>query len=734
MDNVNDLLKSAPTQTISLNALTGNKPVNNAININTIEKTNSSVSENNGGGITLSSTKYKHPRRTIVSKDTEPKEIDPSTIIPKKEAPVGPSIKDNAMNMLDAAVQRKKDEYNQFIQTALEMDKTNRERVEAGLETIEGEVEYIPPAVEEEIKRQENPENNDIPVKKLTSEEDEYSAENIKKRQEDSEEFYDKEEEEFFDDLDETIMEAPTATITSPMNVAVDDEPEKEEGDVMEIRPFSDTVPEETAHDILGTEKKIITTDDGIEIDEPVLVENIPNEVINIMEVTDNTKKPEIGTVSVDTNLTDAMNAKKPTKKLDDGTDELLAAISKNSIKVKSSVIDTIEDKAKNTTSSDFNLDDADFEDVTVQADAGEVQLTDDQIKEIVALSEKNLRSEILKKVINASKKLDTTSFTVANKVISIKDALKGSDNKVKRTATYPMMYSGRPFKASALMGPEIALLADTDDSGSENSVGLTMEQCRILYEHDANPYKPKTVEAWAKTIPFGDIEGIFAALYIASLKHANYVPMVCPKQACSYSFLSDDIKIEQMIKFANDDIKKRFDEISNIPITPENTGSYESVISPINDKYAIGLKVPSIFTILYEYASLNPAFIRKYISVVSIMQYIDYIYVINKESQQYVPIGWKQYAGDNSKTFRSKIATYSKILKEFDDTDFSVLTALINSMVSKNRDTKDITYEIPAGKCPKCGATIEARPILPREMVFMRQRLVALATSRSER
>ena len=140
MDNVDDLLKSAPTQTISLNALTGNKPTNSPININTIEKTNSSVNENNSG-ISLSSNRFKHPRRTIVSKDNEPKEIDPSTIIPKKETVAGPDLKENAMNMLDAAVKRKKDEYNQFIETALEMDKTNRERVEAGLEKIEGDIE-----------------------------------------------------------------------------------------------------------------------------------------------------------------------------------------------------------------------------------------------------------------------------------------------------------------------------------------------------------------------------------------------------------------------------------------------------------------------------------------------------------------------------------------------------------------------------------------------------------------
>ena len=103
---------------------------------------------------------------------------------------------------------------------------------------------------------------------------------------------------------------------------------------------------------------------------------------------------------------------------------------------------------------------------------------------------------------------------------------------------------------------------------------------------------------------------------------------------------------------------------------------------------------------------------------------------MINEDTQQLNPIGWKVYPGDHTKTFKSKIATYAKILKELDATDFSILLALINSMITKARETKDINYEIPASKCPKCGAEIPARPIDARGLVFMRQRLVELATS----
>ena len=210
----------------------------------------------------------------------------------------------------------------------------------------------------------------------------------------------------------------------------------------------------------------------------------------------------------------------------------------------------------------------------------------------------------------------------------------------------------------------------------------------------------------------------------------ANYIPMACSKRSCQYAYLTDNIDINNMIKFSTDEAKARFEKIKNMEITPENTGTYDTVVSVINSSFAIGLRLPSIFTVLYEYNTLNTEFVNKYTAMVSIIQYIDYIYMINEDTQQLNPIGWKVYPGDHTKTFKSKIATYAKILKELDATDFSILLALINSMITKARETKDINYEIPASKCPKCGAEIPARPIDARGLVFMRQRLVELATS----
>ena len=160
----------------------------------------------------------------------------------------------------------------------------------------------------------------------------------------------------------------------------------------------------------------------------------------------------------------------------------------------------------------------------------------------------------------------------------------------------------------------------------------------------------------------------------------------------------------------------------------------YDSVVNVINDDFAIGLKIPSIFTMVYELNSVDRPFLEKYNTIISIIQYIDYIYKINHDTMNFEPIGWKAYVGNYGKTFKSKIATYAKILKDFDSKEFSVLIALINSMLTKATETRMVEYEIPAGKCVKCGAEIPAMPLAPRQLLFMQQRLVELATTPTER
>lgn len=396
----------------------------------------------------------------------------------------------------------------------------------------------------------------------------------------------------------------------------------------------------------------------------------------------------------------------------------------------KNDTLNSMDNNISHVTSDDLeDIDDNDFEESDDEDEGSRTDPIDDEESEkLVDVAMANLRNDIMKKIVNTGRKVNASQLVVSNKVINIKDVLKNTKPAAVKTATWPLMYANRPYIASSLKGAEVALLAEQDNNS--NTV-LTTTQARIIFEHDVNPYRPATLEAWAKTIPFGDLDSIFMALYVASLEGANYVPYTCDNDHCQYAWLSDDLPVDKMVKFGNDDVKKKFESIKNMELTPDNSGAYESVVTVINDRFAVGIKMPSLFTIMYEYGALDDSFIRKYESIISVIRFIDRIYMIGDDGNLY-PVGWKKYPGDHAKTFKSKIAAYSKILKEFNTVEFSIVASLINAAVIKAN--ADIEYVMPETNCPKCGNKVAESTVNPRGMLFTRQQLVRIATTYTEK
>lgn len=693
MDNVNDLIhtNTGNQQPISLSAITNNE---SKVSINTTNGLSGVIEHSDSPNkpiVKVNPNRGRNRRRTIEDYDEIKRmEVDPNSIIPQQEKVKPVSPRDIAMSQLDMAVARKRQEFHNFIETAKKDDEINRERVEAGIDKVNGEMQYMPDPLHVPMDKKEE----------INS----YDNSSI-----------DEDESEYFEE--ETNGDSYTLPNEHQRIVMMDDTP-------FDYNTNNDNSTSEDSNNIPNNESSYEDTED--DIGKEIESEIGDDTDTSVDYESDNKYNEEIVNDESDNkvNYNNYMDTEEDTDTDNIKDNEEEFDIADGSIEVRSSVLnDTVQD----VSSSDFDIAESDLDGVSLnEQDDG---LTDEQVLEISNASEKNLRSEILQKIIQSGKKINMSQFVVSNKVVNIKEAINATGTAIVRKATWPLTFAGRPFIATALKGPEIALMYDADEL-ADTGAALNTTQARIMFEHDANPYRPSTLEAWAKTIPYADVENIFAALYCASLKGSNYIPMACTKRSCQYAYLTDSIDIDDMIKFSTDEAKDRFNKIKHMELTPENTGAYDTVVSVINDKFAIGLKLPSIFTVLYEYNTLNQEFVNKYTSIVSIMQYIDYIYLIDENTNQLSPIGWKSYAGDHTKTFKSKIATYAKILKELDATDFSILLALINSMVTKARETKDINYEIPASKCPKCGTEIEARPIDARGLVFMRQRLVELATS----
>lgn len=672
MDNVqnlkrttDDIVRNQPNQqSISLSALGTNPNAQSTVSINTTNGLSGVQSENDERDhqvvrINPNPSHRRVARRTIED-PSELNTIDPSEVIPQKPKPVSTTPRDKAMGELAYAVQRKQQEYRDFIAQATAEDAVNRERIEDGMEEVGEEMNYMPGDLHTPI-----PEDQKVQpaVTSMMSE-----------------------EEDFFSDDD---IEADTSGFDM-------DYAPNANARVFANNPFTEATT--NTNDQYSVIPQSVESDEG----------NTSNTYSDPSDEEAEYYEYEA------TKVTEVEEPKAPVA---DPVDEDVEYTPES----KSVVSSTLAEVA----SSDFEIDEADFEDITQDT---EEHLTDEEIEILEQAAERNLRSDILKKIINTGKRVNTTQFTVSNKVVSIKEAMRNVGQEAQRTATWPMMFAGRPFKASSLKGPEIAMMAEMEESNN-TGFAITREQARIIYEHDVSPYRPATLESWCKTIPLADLDNIFAALYLASMKNANYLPMVCQKNSCRHAYLSDDIPVHSMLKIEKDETKKRFDEILNMELTADSTCSYESVITVINEHFAIGIKMPSVFNALYEYNTLNSEFITKYASIIAVLQYVDYVYLIDPETQQFQPIGWKTYHGDYSKTYKSKIATYAKIFKEFTATDFTLMTSIIDSMVVREAENKVIALEVPETKCPKCGADIPGNVMSARQMLFTQQRLVTLAT-----
>jgi len=752
---------------ISLNAFNNNKATGSArdgaLKINAQTPTTSEPAEENRPTVKISSNFRKAPMRRTINDPSEINKItvDPNDIIPRQEEKIEPSAAEKAFSRLDQVVRERKEEFRNFLAAAEESDKHNRELIEAGIEEAPEEMNYLPDDVDQQVEEE-------IKQKEKAKEE---KKKQVISQQDDGIEF----DEDLFDienDLENELSEVDEDYNVSDQNSWFDAEPEESSNITDDEADIATNEEENTSNlensfffdedeeDVAGDEDKNTEESDNIFEQLPDIAEEIDKEndseynISNDVEEGEDPTEPQYAAQPVEEDLVQEIKEDQSSgtfqeleqqqpvsdkmaesiEKMRDADKTIKDAMDSRIVKTSNATIDNnTEDSSK------FDIDEADIDDEESVKIEESDELSQDEQEALFNIGNANLKTEILAKVIQTSKKLDISSFSVSKSVISLNEAIRkakrvdSEQDTSKRIGTWPMMAANRPFYSTPLKGSDMALMYSEENRRAGDSV-ITQDQAKIIYEHDANPYKPSTLKAWAKTIPFYDIDSLFAAVYSATMTGANYIPRYCTNQRCQYAFLTENLPIKDMVILDNDDTKKKFEKIRAMKPTPENSASYESVISIINDKYAVGIKAPSLYTILYELNTISEAFREKYKAVINLIQFIDYIYVIDQDSNSLEPIGWKAYVGDDSKTYKSKIATYSKILRDLTATEFGVLMSLITSMQNDVINSAILSYRIPETKCPKCGSKIEESETLARDLVFTRQRLVDIATTPSER
>ena len=370
-----------------------------------------------------------------------------------------------------------------------------------------------------------------------------------------------------------------------------------------------------------------------------------------------------------------------------------------------------VKDNAKSE--DDLNLEDYSDEDDEEESDEEDERRLQD------------LKNQITKCITPVAMKRNISHFTVVKKCTTGNPVV---NNTVKSAAKWVLPNSAEIIEMSEFDGAEVDYLRD-------NQGGDTTEirnRLRKLYDHIVSP-KPASFESWLKSIAYTDYDHLFFTAYIASFAGSNYIPFTCEKGTvkgkkvgCGKMFLSENMDVMQLVKFKNKKAKAAFNELYNSNRV-NNKGLFVSEIMPISENYAVELKVPSIYSVLFETSSYNQKFRQDYARTIQFIPYVENFYQIDAVNEQLIPIGYQVFANNQGKTAKSRVICYSKIINSLTTDEYSNLFAIVNAI----DDRADwFEYQRPEVECPECGRKIEAEPMTASGLLFTRHRLAVLANT----
>lgn len=254
----------------------------------------------------------------------------------------------------------------------------------------------------------------------------------------------------------------------------------------------------------------------------------------------------------------------------------------------------------------------------------------------------------------------------------------------------------------------------------SANDIGKARTVFSTLYKHLAPECRTMDMEAWLKLLNYQDLNHLFFALYNANFSTSNIIPFSCPK--CKH-FYTEKRPIIDMVKFDTEADKETFNKI--IAKDPSFPPTFEEEIYVANGDYAFGIVIPKIYNSMFEERLLNEGFREKYAGIINISHCISTVYEIDEDNEELIPIQFNTAPNDIVKTYKYRIQGIYKILSKLSAYEFKELQSHIAKYLEENSKDINISYQVPAATCPKCGAEIEAIPMNAQELVFTRHRLI---------
>lgn len=325
------------------------------------------------------------------------------------------------------------------------------------------------------------------------------------------------------------------------------------------------------------------------------------------------------------------------------------------------------------------------------------------------------LRTAVRQNIPSIKNRINLRDFKISDTPMSAA-AVAGFSIKDINQADWILPNAKRVVTVRGLSGPE--LFAMDPRNSNKNKINTFRQIYGIIYKHIVSK-KPSTFDEWLKVTRFSDIDHIYAALHRATFSGSNFVHFDCPE--CNHIFVKD-FTFDEMVHYDNDEAKAKAEKLLN----QNNTSipDYEVQLNQISDDYAVGLKDPSIWSMVMETAALSDEFLSKYEDLMDTMSFIDSVYKIDRENQSLIPIDFAYDAKDPAKSTARKITILSEIIRNLSSDSYFELRTKIAQLFSSN---SDISYQIPAAVCPKCGHKFDAETSSAMQILFMRHQLGAL-------
>ena len=155
------------------------------------------------------------------------------------------------------------------------------------------------------------------------------------------------------------------------------------------------------------------------------------------------------------------------------------------------------------------------------------------------------LQTELKKKVNPIKNKIDLNSFKISKRPVTVSNALKSAASQIV-VADWALFNRKRAITLSEFSGTEINKL--NPENSLTNVMNTYKDIYKLIYDHVIDANKPKNMEEWLKTIYYKDRDHLYFAIYKASFARSNYIPYECTE--CKHVFVTEDIKIEDMVKY----------------------------------------------------------------------------------------------------------------------------------------------------------------------------------------